>query len=360
MTIGKRIADRRKAQKITQAALADAVRVSTAFISQIESGRRNPSYGLMRKLAHELQSPIESFLSEETKPSDSPLDKFIFALAPSLDDDKKRKIIEHIFTITGCKYYKDIPLLTSPVEYAQFINKKYKIKETPIDILQLAKNLGVEIIKANIKDHEGILYKNQESPIIILDSTINHQAREEFTLAVLLGHLIIPWHLKNNFYRDKDRRSLDHEEKFEIEARQFAGELILPGLIVKSDFKNIRPTIEIFEKYANEKYKCSMTALAHRYSNYYGSKAVYITSDKNNFSRIYEKGFPYKLVDEVKKGSFAYSFIEQPPASKETRKGVVEGNIWFKDIPAEIKVDEESMLDPKFGITVTLLQLKRT
>lgn len=360
MTVGKRIANKRKAKKVTQAALADATGVSTAFISQIESGSRNPSYGLMLKIAHELQATIGSFLSEETNPSDNALDKFIFALAPSLDDDKKRKIIEHIFLITGSKYYRDIPLLTSPAEYAQFLTKKYKIKKTPVDVFQIAANLGAEIIKANTKEYEGILYKNRESPLIILDSQVKYPEREKFTLSVLLGHLVIPWHLGQIFHRKKYTKSLDHEGKFEIEARQFAGELLLPGLLVKRDFKNTRPSIEIFEKYANEKYQCSMTALAHKYSDYYGSKAVYITSDKNKFTRIYERGFPYKLVDEVKNGSFAHSFIEQPPASKETRRGVIEGGIWFKDIPAGIKVVEESMLDPKFGITVTLLQLERT
>lgn len=357
MTIGKRIAEKRKAKKVTQAALADAVGVTTAFISQIEGGSRKPSYGLMLKIAHELEVSIESLFSEESKETEDPLDKLVFSITPFLDAEKKRKVIDYIFLVSGAKYYKDLPLLTSPIEYAQFIIQNHKIKDIPVDVFQIAEKLGVNVVRAELEDSEGILYKNPETPLIILSPDCNHPERGKFTVAILLGHLVMPWHLRHTFKRYKHKRSLDHEDQLEIEARQFAGELTLPGQIVKKDFKKITPSIEIFEEFAKEKYNCSMTALAHKYSEYYGSKAVYITSDKAAFTRVYEKGFPYKLVDGVKDGSLAYSFIVDPPLSKEIRSGIVDGSIWFKEIPSGIKVIEESMLDPKFGVTVTLLQV---
>ncbi|MBU1057617.1 MAG: helix-turn-helix domain-containing protein [Proteobacteria bacterium] len=358
MTIGKRIAKKRKAQKLTQAALAGAVGVSTAFVSQIEGGSRNPSYGLMIKIAHELQASIESLLSGESTTSSDPLDKLLHAITPFLDTDKKKKVIDYIFLLSGSKHYRETPFFSSPTEYAQFFIQELNIKDTPVDVFQIAENFGVKFVRAELKDCEAILYKNPDTPLILLDSNNPHQEREKFTVAIMLGHLLIPWHLKHTFYRSEDKRSLDNEDKLEIEARQFAGELMLPGLLVKNDFKKIDPSIEIFEKFAREKYRCSMTALAHKYSEHYGSRAVYITSDKTAFTRTYDKGFPYKLVDDVTEGSIAYSFIVDPPTSKESRSGVVEGSIWFKDIPAGIKVVEESMLDPRFGITVTLLQLE--
>jgi transcriptional regulator with XRE-family HTH domain/Zn-dependent peptidase ImmA (M78 family) len=357
MIIGKRIATKRKAQKLTQAALAGAVGVSTAFISQIEGGSRNPSYGLMIKIAHELHSSIDSLLNEESTNSNDPLDKLLHAITPFLDTDKKKKVIDYIFLLSGSRYYSETPFFSSPTEYAQFFIKELKIKHTPVDVFKIAEHFGVQFVRAELKDCEAILYKNSDNPLILLNSESPHPEREKFTVAILLGHLLIPWHLKHTFYRSKDKRSLDNENKFEIEARQFAGELMLPGLLVKNDFKKIVPSIEILTKFACEKYKCSMTALAHKYIEHYGSRAVYITSDKTAFTRTYEKGFPYKLVDEVKEGSLAYSFISNRPVAREIRSGVVDGNIWFKGIPTGTKVIEESMLDPKFGITVTLLQI---
>lgn len=358
MTIGKRIANRRKARKITQSALADAVGVTAAFISQIESGNRHPSYGLMLKIANELQVSVESFLSEEAKDTNDPLDKMLFTLIPFLERDRKKQLLEFIFLISGSKYYKEIPSLTSPTEYAQFLIRDQKINDIPVDVFQIAEKLGVQILKAELKDSEGILYKYAEGPLIILNSACNFHEREKFTLAILLGHLVMPWHLRQIFNRLKDKRSLDHDDQLEIEARQFAGELMLPGNIVKRDFKKIIPSISVFEEYAYEKYKCSMTALAHKYSEYYGSRAVYITSNKTEFTRIYESGFPYKLVNCIKEGSFAQSFIVDPPSSKEIRSGVIDGKIWFTDIPSGTEIIEESMLDPKFGVIVTLIRVQ--
>jgi len=357
--IGKRIAEKRKAKNFTQSVLADAVGVTTAFISQIESGSRKPSYGLILKISHQLEVPLEHILSGDITVGEDPSNKLISSAISFLDNDKKKKIIEYIYQLTGSKYFKEFPFFTSPTEYANFVLELYKVSDFPVDVFQIAKKLGVDIINAEIVDAEGILYKNQESPLIILNNKSDYHERNKFTVAILLGHLVMPWHLKQTYCRLKDKKSLDHEDPLEIEARQFAGELMLPGSIVKKDFKKISPSIETFEKLAREKYKCSMTALAHKYSDFYGAKAVYLTSDKSSITRTYAATFPFKLVEQVMPGSFAHDFIDNPPSEKETRSGFVKGGIWFKDITTNIEVYEESMLDPKFGITVTLIQLKK-
>jgi len=359
MTIGKRIAEKRKVSKITQAVLADAVGVTTAFISQIESDSRKPSYGLMLKLAHELGVNLDCFFTDGDNEGIDPMDRVIFSTVPFLNANNKRKVLDHVFLLSGTKFYKEFPFLTSATEYAQFLIRDCKIKDSPVNIFQVSESLGARIMRADIGECEGILYKNPESPLIILNSQIKSIEREKFTLAILLGHLVIPWHLRQIFYRNENKKSLDIDDQLDIEARQFAGELMLPGLTVKKDFRKITPSIEVFEKFAAEKYKCSMTALAHKYAEFYGAKAVYLKSAKTIITRSYVDGFPYKLVDEIKEGSLAHTFITAPPTIKETRKGIVDGNIWFKDISAKIEVAEESMLDPKFNITVSLLQLKQ-
>lgn len=274
-------------------------------------------------------------------------------------NDQKKKIIEYIYQLTGTKFYKNFPFFTSPTEYAKYAIDLYKVSDVPVDVFEIAEKLGCDVIYADIGDKEGILYKNSENPLLILDSKSDHHERNKFTVAILLGHLVMPWHLKQTFTRLKDKKSLDHEDQLEIEARQFAGELMLPGAIVKRDFKKVTPSIETFEELARDKYKCSMTALAHKYSEYYGAKAVYLTSDKDSITRSYAAAFPAKLVGQIMPGSFAHDFINKPPKAKETRCGFVKGDIWFEDISPGIEVYEESMLDPKFGITVTLIQLKK-
>lgn len=359
MTIGKRIAEKRKVKGFKQADLARETGVSTAFISQIESDVRKPSYGLLIKIAHELQASVESLLSGEAPKTDDPLDRLLFSLFPFLESDKKSKIIDYACLVSGSKFYKEIPFFTSPTEYAQYLIKDCKIKDIPVDVFRIAERLSAKIIMSKNREYEGVLYKSSGYPLIELNPDISFVQRQKFTLAMLLGHLVLPWHTKQTFCRVKEKKSLDHDDPFEMEARQFAGELLLPGSIVKKDFKKLTPSIELFENVAYKKYECSMTTLAHKYIEYYGSRAVYITSDEAKFTRKYENGFPFKLAEGVKEGSIAYSFIKKPPVSKEIRQGVVDGKIWFKDIPEKSKIFEESMLDPKFGITVTLLQINK-
>ncbi len=344
---------------LTQAVLADAVGVTTAFISQIESGNRKPSYGLILKISHQLDVPLEHILSGDIKAGDEPSNKLIFSVISHLDNDKKKNITEYIYQLAGTKFYKNFPFFTSPTEYAKFVIDMCKVSDVPVDVFGIAEKLGVEVLYANISDKEGILYKNPENPLIIVNSNSDNHERNKFTVSILLGHLVMPWHLKHTFCRLKDKKSLDHVDQLEIEARQFAGEILLPGAIVKRDFKKMAPSIEIFEKLAREKYMCSMTALAHKYSDYYGARAVYLTSDKGIITRSYAAAFPFKLVAQIMPGSFAHDLINNPPVAKETRSGYVKGDIWFEDISPRIEVYEESMMDPKFGVTVTLIQLKR-
>lgn len=357
--IGKRIAEKRKANNLTQSVLAEAVGVTTPFISQIESGIRKPSYGLIIKICHQLNVPLDYILSGDTSIGENPADKLIFSAISHLDHEKKKKIIDYIYLLSGTKFYSDFPFFTSSVEYAKYILGLFKITDMPVDVFFIAEKLGVKIIHADIDEAEGVLYKNQENPLIILNISGKHHERNKFTVAILLGHLVLPWHLKQIYSRLKNKRSLDHEDQQEIEASEFAGELLFPGEIIKKDFKKIIPSIEIFEKFSAEKYKCSMTALAHKYTDLFGEKVAYLTANKSSITRRYDAKFPFNLVKHVFHGSIAHSFIDNPPATKETRCGLVKGDIWFEDISPNTYVYEESMLDPKFGITVTLIQLKK-
>jgi transcriptional regulator with XRE-family HTH domain/Zn-dependent peptidase ImmA (M78 family) len=357
--IGKRVAEKRKERKLTQSVLADAVGVTTAFISQIESGDRKPSYGLIIKICHQLDVPLEFILSGNTKTGGDPTSKLLTSVLPHLDDVAKKRVIEYIFQLLGVKHFNEFPFFNTPEEYARYVISLCKFNDFPVDVYRIAANLGVQIINADMKDEEGRLYKNQENPLILLSNACEYHERNKFTVAILLGHLVMPWHLSQIFSRAKEKKSLDHDDPLEMEARQFAGELMLPGTIIKKDFKKIAPSIEVFEKFAYEKYKCSMTALAHKYSEYYGAKVVYLTSDKLKITRSYAALFPYKLVERVPLGSLAHDFIDNPASAKETRCGFVKGDIWFDNISPNVEVYEESMLDPKYGVTVTIIQLKR-
>ncbi len=358
MTIGKRIAEKRKETGLTQAALAEELNVSTAYVSQIEGDLRKPSYKILIDIAHALNSSVDYIVSGKGIEAENPVEKMIKLCLQSLDPGKKSMLSDYIFMLSGTKRYKEFPVLTSPIEYANFLVKRFKIESIPVDVFALANRLGVNVIKSEIP-YDGILYKNSEHPIIILNSAADMYGRERFTLAMLLGHLVIPWHLLPVYYRDKDKKSLDHEESFEWEAREFAGELLLPTYIVKRDLKKITPSINALEELAYDKYKASLGAVAHKYTELFGENAAYVTSERATITRKYDGKFPYKLRDEIKPGSIAHSFIDNPPSKKETRSGFVNADVWVSKAPVRLTIYEESMIDPKQNIIVTLLQIKK-
>lgn len=360
MALGERIAEKRKEKGISQETLGKNLGVTASFISQIEKGIRNPTYSLLLKISHELNVPVGFLVGGEIKGIHDPTDKVIASALRFLEPDIKRKLLEHIYLVTGTRKYHDFPFFDSPLEYAQYVLKRYKYNNPPIDPMKVAKSLGVRVILSKDElECEGILYKSGDEPLILLSPDVKYEPRIKFTVAMLLGHLIIPWHLRSVFYREKDKRSLEEEDQLGIESREFAGALMIPPFMLRKDFKNITPGIESFEDLAYKKYGSSMLAIAQRYVQSHSKTSVIITSDKCRFTRIYEAGFPYKLVNEVKQGSQAYSFIDCPPHEKEIRKDIVNSTLWIENPPENIKIYEESLLDPKFGITVTFLQIKK-
>lgn len=360
MPLGERISDKRKEKGFSQEALANQVGVTSSFISQIEKGLRNPSYGLLQKISLALDVPVEYLVGGEVKGIEDPTSKIIASALRFLDTNKKSKLLEYIHFLTGTKKYYDFPFFDSPVEYAQYVLKRYKYSSPPIDPLQVARSLGVRVVTSEEDlEHEGILYKNCEEPIILLSPDMKYEPRRKFTVAMLLGHLVIPWHLKSVFYREKGKRSLEEQDQLGIEAREFAGALMIPPYMLRKDFKSMTPSLKSFEDLAYKKYGSSMLIIAQKYVQSHGRTCVLITSENKRFTRVYEAGFPYNLVNEVKPGSQAYSFLEKPPQVKEVRNGIINAAVWLENPPDGLKIFEESLLDPEFGTVVTFLQLKK-
>lgn len=360
MSLGGKIAEKRNENGLTQENLGERLGVTGAFISQIEKGNRSPSYGLLLKISSELDVPLEYLVGGEVEGGADPTSKVIASALRFIDSDKKRKVLEYLIFLTGSQKYFDCPFFDSPVEYAQYVIKMCKIENPPIDPFAVAKSLNVQIVVSEDDlDYEGILYKSGTTPLIVLDKSIQHSPRRKFTVAMLLGHLFIPWHLRSTFTREKNQRSLEEEDQLGIEARDFAGALMIPPFMLKQDFKLLIPGLESFENLAYGKYGASMIAVGQLYIQSHSKTTVLLTCENNKFTRKYNAGFPYTLVGEMKSGSLAYSFSEAPPTSKEIRSGLVNPSTWIVNPPPGLKIYEESLLDPTFGVIVTFLQIKR-
>ncbi len=59
--------NRRKVFKLTQADLANKINVSTSFITEIESGRKAPSFSTIEKLSNVLEAPVWTFFCQNSE-----------------------------------------------------------------------------------------------------------------------------------------------------------------------------------------------------------------------------------------------------------------------------------------------------
>lgn len=64
LIFAKNLKDKRKKQKLTQAELAKKIGVSPSFITEIENGRKAPSFTNIEKISNELNAPTWSFFIE--------------------------------------------------------------------------------------------------------------------------------------------------------------------------------------------------------------------------------------------------------------------------------------------------------
>lgn len=138
---------------------------------------------------------------------------------------------------------------------AKKLLKNVGIKNPPIllgpIVNFLKKDVNITLQAWNFpKSIDGVHLLNEENIIIGYNENSNY-FRKRFTIAHELGHFLLKHLIKEheiNFY-DKSPQ--------EIEANQFAAELLMPAKLIKDDFKN-NPNIEALSK----KYRVSKEAIS--------------------------------------------------------------------------------------------------
>lgn len=129
-------------------------------------------------------------------------------------------------------------------------------KQPIVDLIQILENLGIVIIQIKntdnrFKDFDGLSEIVNNIPTIILPDNMKDGARQRFTIAHELGHLIL---------NIKDKKV--DEEKL---CNRFASALLMPNEAVKNEFGKSRGNISFFELTAFKKeYKVSYAAIKYR------------------------------------------------------------------------------------------------
>ena len=151
---------------------------------------------------------------------------------------------------------------------ARKVLNRLEIAEPPVDIAQVAKQLGIKLVDRGFDSHISSLLLVKGDKSIICVNKMHHAHRRRFSIAHEIGHFVL--HKDEAPYFDSPK---DYEVYFrantaespdvlkEIEANQFAAELLMPLAMIRNDLsKTPPPTASELAK----KYKVSEQAMTFR------------------------------------------------------------------------------------------------
>ena len=131
-------------------------------------------------------------------------------------------------------------------ELARKTLEELEIRTLPVDVIQIAQAYGVrvEAFKGWPKTLRGRLWRTH---FLIGVNVEDIETRQRFTIAHELGHFLMR-HDSDEFTEYES--SLDSpKQEFDIEASEFASELLMPLKWVKADFVKIRSADQMVYRY---------------------------------------------------------------------------------------------------------------
>lgn len=130
--------------------------------------------------------------------------------------------------------------LVRPEQLVDEILKQNPSIPLPVPVEDIASLAGISRIEAITSDgFEGALISNPEKSDGAIFYNVNRpKPRRRFTIAHELGHFLLPWHRQSTFNCTSDDISLRTNADWEVQANQFAAELLMPPQLVKRRLKD--------------------------------------------------------------------------------------------------------------------------
>jgi Zn-dependent peptidase ImmA (M78 family) len=157
---------------------------------------------------------------------------------------------------------------------ARRILQRYEISKPPTDVERLAKREGVRIIEEQMESEiSGMLYREADRAVILINK-YDSPARKRFSIAHELGHFFL--HTSAVFVdrrvRFRNSASSQGTNPEEIEANNFAAELLMPESLVLEEASRLRmrrspPTDEELIEALASAFAVSKQAIEFRLAN---------------------------------------------------------------------------------------------
>jgi Zn-dependent peptidase ImmA (M78 family) len=157
-------------------------------------------------------------------------------------------------------------------ETVERLLKKSRISKPPIPVEKIAEHHGLDVRLAPFEgDLSGALVRTEKEAYIGVNSS-HHPNRQRFTIAHELAHYFLHKglrvHIDKEFWVNwRDDESSKAVKWEEIQANQFAAELLMPTKFLKRDIDKLKRLDTHTTQFLANKYKVSPQAMRIRLTN---------------------------------------------------------------------------------------------
>ena len=149
---------------------------------------------------------------------------------------------------------------------AEEIIKELRIREpSEIELEDIAMERGVLVRERLLKGSEARLVRRGRTGIITVDKSITEEGRKRFAVAHELGHFELHRDSQLLFCTEQDMVVWNENKPQEIEANEFAANVLMPESLFLARIGKEKPNLNIVKSLAEE-FRTSLTATAVRYA----------------------------------------------------------------------------------------------
>jgi len=250
--------------------------------------------------------------------------------------------------------------VTSPSELASHLLARLGMQGKP-DIAQVAHRVGLRIVEVDAEAFDGSLVRALDGPkgIVAVNRAIREASRKRFTIAHEIGHYLIPSHrnLENVCTVGMIESWQNGLTGPEVEANEFAVELLLPAGYVREPLRLHDPSFEAIGRVANQ-FETSLTATTLRFVTLTELLCVVVWSEANR-ARWYRRSdaFPFYLSKDILPcdGSLAYRLFEGGRVPDDFAEIPPEAWLDRRDAARVARALEHSLRLPNYDAVLTLL-----